>query len=142
MKRHRNDTPPDPDTAELQRQIETLQHRTHRLQLEHDILKRANEILKTLGVNPQLLSNREKTLLVDALKSIYARTELLTTLNLPRSSYFYYCACLRKPDKYADARVAIVDVFRAITAATATDGYVSHWESASLTCLRRWFSAL
>ena len=113
MKRHRDDEPSDPDKAELQRQIESLQLSIHRLKLEHDILKKANEILKKdQGVNPQLLSNREKTLLVDALKSIYPRTELLTMLNLPRSSYFYHCACLRKPDKYADARVAIVDVFQ------------------------------
>ena len=52
-----------PDAAELQRQVESLQQSIHRLQLEHDILKKANELLKKgLGVNPQLLSNREKTL--------------------------------------------------------------------------------
>ncbi|MCY1543737.1 hypothetical protein D9M68_795660 [compost metagenome] len=77
MKRQ-NNSPPVPDAAELQRQVESLQQSLHRLQLEHDILKKANELLKKgLGVNPQLLSNREKTLLVDALKPIYSLTELL-----------------------------------------------------------------
>lgn len=113
MKQRRNDGPPDPGTAELQRQVESLQHSIHRLQLEHDILKKANELLKKgLGVNPQILSNREKTLLVDALKPTYALAELLTELGLARSSYFYHCAGLRRPDKYADARVAIADVFQ------------------------------
>ncbi|NIF56094.1 hypothetical protein F3J19_29105, partial [Burkholderia sp. Ax-1724] len=38
------------------------------LQLEHDLLKKANELLKKdLGVDLPLLSNREKTTLVDAL---------------------------------------------------------------------------
>jgi len=112
MKRQ-NDLPPVPDTAELQRQVELLQQSIHRLQLEHDILKKANELLKKgLGVHPQLLNNREKTLLVDALKPIYPLTELLGELDLARSSYFYHCARLRRPDKYADARVAIADVFQ------------------------------
>ncbi len=112
MKRQ-NNSPPVPDAAELQRQVESLQQSIHRLQLEHDILKKANELLKKgLGVNPQLLSNREKTLLVDALKPTYSLTELLGELGLARSSYFYHCARQRRPDKYADARVAAVDVFQ------------------------------
>ncbi len=80
---------------------------------KHDLLKKANELLKKgLGVAPQLLSNREKTLLVDALKDTYTLAELLIELDLARSSYFYHCAQLRSPDKYADARIAITDVFQ------------------------------
>ena len=82
-------------------------------QLERDIMEKANELLKKgLGACPQLLSNRDKTLLVDALKSTYALSELLAELDLARSSYFYHCARLRSPDKYADARIAITDVFQ------------------------------
>jgi len=112
MKRE-NELPPVPDSTELQRQVEALQQDIRRLQLEHDLLKKANELLKKdLGVSPQLLTNREKTLLVDALKHIYSLAELLAELDLARSSYFYHCAQLRRPDKYADARVAITDVFQ------------------------------
>ncbi len=50
--------------------------------------------------------------MIDALKPTYALAELLTELGLARSSYFYHCAGLRRPDKYADARVAIADVFQ------------------------------
>jgi putative transposase len=112
MKRQ-NESPPVPDTTELQQQVESLQKDIRRLQLEHDLLKKANELLKKgLGVAPQLLSNREKTLLVDALKHSYSLAELLAELDLARSSYFYHCARQRLPDKYADARVAITDVFQ------------------------------
>jgi len=115
MKRY-NDSKPAPgdsELTELQQQVESLQLNIRRLQLEHDLLKKATELLKKgLGVTPQLLSNREKTLLVDALKHIYSLAELLAELDLARSSYFYHCSQLRRPDKYADARVAITDVFQ------------------------------
>ena len=111
MKR-RNEVHPVPDPTDLQSQVESLQHSIHRLQLEHDLLKKANELLKKgLGVALQLLNNREKTQLIDALKHIYSLAELLAELDLARSSYFYHCSRLRSADKYADARVAIADVF-------------------------------
>jgi len=65
-----------------------------------------------LGVDLQLLSNREKTRLVNALKHTYTLSELLAELDLARSSYFYHCARLKRPDKYADARLVITDVFQ------------------------------
>ncbi|CAM8630579.1 HTH-like domain containing protein [Comamonadaceae bacterium] len=106
-------TPKPKDLTELEQQVALLEHDIRRLQLEHDLLKKANELLnKGLGVAPQLLSNREKTLLVDALKCSYTLAELLTELDLARSSYFYLCARLNGPDKYADARIAIADVFQ------------------------------
>jgi len=107
-----NDSPPDSERAELERQVESLRRDVRKLQLEHDILKKANEIIKKgLGVNPHLLSNQEKTRLVDALKDAYGLPELFAELDLARSSYFYHRARLRVADKYADARLAITDVF-------------------------------
>lgn len=115
MKRHKDSgaIPKRKDLTELQQHVALLERDIRRLQLEHDLLKKANELLKKdLGVAPQLLSNREKTLLVDALKNAYTLAELLAELDLARSSYFYHCTRLRSPDKYADARVAIADVFQ------------------------------
>ncbi len=78
------------------REVESLRKRIHRLQLEHDILKKANELLKKdQGIDPQDLTNREKTLLVDALRTTYGLSELLEQLQMPRSSYFYHRARLR-----------------------------------------------
>jgi transposase InsO family protein len=64
-----------------------------------------------MGIDPQLLSNREKTMLVDALKQTYALPELLAALGLARSSYFYHRAHQLVADRHAGARRVIADIF-------------------------------
>jgi len=109
-----DDEPTTDDKDELAREVDSLRKRIHRLQLEHDILKRANELLKKdQGINPQILTNREKTLLIDALRTTYKLSELLEQLQMPRSSYFYHKARLRPPEKYAELRRAIKEIFEA-----------------------------
>lgn len=111
--KHSNEAPPDAQSSGLEQQIESLRRDIWQLQLEHDLLKKANELLKKgLGVDLSLLSNREKTLLVDALRQTYALAELFAELGLARSSYFYHRAQLLGADKYAQARLAITEVFK------------------------------
>lgn len=111
MKR-KNNSPPAPELAELERQLESLQRDIRHLQLERDLLKKANEIVKkSLGVDLQLLINREKTLVVDALKELYGLPELLAQLELARSSYFYHRARVKVADKYLAVRRSIADIF-------------------------------
>ena len=111
MKRQQ-DAPASPDRVELERQVEALQRDIRRLQLEKDLLKKANELLKKeLGIDRQHLTNREKTQLVDALRAAYTLAELLCELDLPRSSYFYHRARLEVADKYAEVRQAMTDIF-------------------------------
>ena len=111
MKR-KNNSSPAPELAQLERQLESLQREIRQLQLERDLLKKANEIVKKgLGVDLQLLTNREKTLLVDALKELYALPELLAQLELARSSYFYHRARVKVTDKYFAVRRRITDIF-------------------------------
>jgi len=62
-------------------------------------------------IDPKVLSNREKTTLVDALKQSYALPQLLAVLGLARSSYFYHRARLLAPDRHAGARRVIADIF-------------------------------
>ena len=115
MKRQNNSvSAPNPEELiELQRHVELLERDIRKLQLEHGLLKKANELLKKgLGVDLPLLSNKERAPLVDALKHTYTLSELLAEFDLARSSYFYHCARLKSPDKYADARLAITDVFQ------------------------------
>lgn len=70
-RQHESGSPLSSDRAELEKTVDSLKRDIRRLQLEHDILKKANERLKKgLGVAPHRLSNREKMLLVDALKPI------------------------------------------------------------------------
>ena len=111
MKRQQ-DTPASSDQADLKQQLETLRQDVRRLQLEKDLLNKANELVKKdLGIDRQHLTNREKTQLVDALKPTYKLTELLCEVGLPRSSYFYHRARLEVADKYADVRQAMTDIF-------------------------------
>jgi putative transposase len=105
---------PSEGRDELIREVESLRKRIHRLQLEHDILKKANELLKKEeGIDLQDLTNRERTLLIDALRTTYGLSELLEQLRMPRSSYFYHRARLRSPEKYTQVRSAIADLFEA-----------------------------
>ena len=63
------------------------------------------------GRNAHLLSNREKTALVDALRDQYGLAELLERLELARSSYFYHRSPLRIADKYAEVRRTLAEIF-------------------------------
>jgi transposase InsO family protein/transposase-like protein len=111
MKRQQ-DSPPSSERVELEQQIEKLRRDLRRLQLEQDLLKKANELLKKdLGIGRQLLTNREKTQLVDALRPTYTLTELLHEVALPRSSYFYHRARLEVADKYLEVRRTMTDIF-------------------------------
>lgn len=111
MKRQQ-DCPSSSERVELETQIEALRRDIRRLQLEQDLLKKANELLKKdLGIDRQLLTNREKTQLVDALRSTYTLTELLQEVGLPRSSYFYHRVRLEVTDKYLEVRRAMTDIF-------------------------------
>jgi transposase InsO family protein/transposase-like protein len=111
MKCH-HDVPASADRAELEEQIEALRRDVRRLQLEKDLLKKANELLKREpGIGQQPLTNREKTQLVDALRQDYALADLLGAVGLSRSSYFYQRSRLQVADKYADVRQAMADIF-------------------------------
>ncbi len=111
MKHHKGSSP-ELERAELERQIESLRRDVRQLQLEHDLLKKANEIIKKdPGVDPRLLSNREKSMIVDALRETYALPELFTNLDLARSSYFYHRARLQLADKYVGVRSTIAEIF-------------------------------
>jgi transposase InsO family protein len=104
--------PVDPDKAQLEQQLEALKVELRRLQLEHDLLKKANEILKKdLGVNLQLLSNREKTMLADALRSMHSVKDLLAALGLARSSYFYHRGQMGLGDRHVEVRRTLSEIF-------------------------------
>ena len=79
------DAPASPDRSELEQQLDTLQRDIRRLQLEKDLLKKANELLKKeLSIDRQDLTNREKTQLVDALRPTYAVVQRCADQDLTR----------------------------------------------------------
>ena len=110
--RKRKSAPQDKNQDALLGEIQRLRQQVHQLQLERDILIKANELIKKdLGISFLKLKNREKTLIVDALKKKYPVAELLSVLQLARSCYFYHKASKRLCDKYAEIRVIMADIF-------------------------------
>ena len=110
--KHTNQSPQVQERDELERQVEALRREVMHLRLEQELLNKANELLKKgLGVDLQLLSNREKTLLIDALREHYGLPELLGQLGLARSSYFYHRARAAVGDKYLEVRQSITEIF-------------------------------
>ena len=100
------------DGAQLQAKLETLRAEVRRLRLEQELLKKANELLKKdQGIGLHLLTNREKIQLVDALRQTYSTAELLSSVALARSSYFYHRSRLKAAEKYAEVRRTITDIF-------------------------------
>lgn len=95
--RKRKAAPQDKNQDALLGEIQRLRQQVHQLQLERDILTKANELIKKdLGISFLTLKNREKTLIVDALKKKYPVAELLSVLQLARSCYFYHKASKRR----------------------------------------------
>ena len=84
------------------------------MQMEIDILKETINVLKKYpGIDQTTLSNREKAVIIDALKNKYSLPKLLKKLDLSRSSYYYQEKSMAADDKYTNVRIEIVRLFRA-----------------------------
>ena len=78
------------------------------MQIEINILKKTINVLKKdPGIDQTFLKNREKAVIIDALKNKYPLPDLLKQLELSKSSYYYQESAIRNPDKYADIRSRI-----------------------------------
>ena len=100
------------EIEQLHNEAEELKRQVYRLQLEKDVLEKAAEILKKdEGVSLEMLTNREKAIVIGALRSKYKLQELLDLFHMAKSSYCYQQAVLNAPDKYTDLRAKIRAVF-------------------------------
>lgn len=100
------------ELAGLSAEKKELEAELYRLKLEVAILKGTAEIVKKdPGVSPQDLKNREKAMLIDALRKSFPLKLLFASLQIAKSSYFYQHGVLRKPDKYATLREKIRESF-------------------------------
>lgn len=100
------------EKEKLLAEIESLKKQVHRLQMEIDILNKAAEVLKKdLGIGHQEMTNREKTIVIDALRTKYSLNKLLVATRISKSSYFYQRKALSQPDKYCELRKQIKDIF-------------------------------
>lgn len=100
------------DKEDLKAEVKSLQAEIHRLKMERDILEKAAEIVKKgQGINLENLTNAEKADVIGALSGGYRLCELLKSLKLSKSSYFYRKKASLRPDKYKSLRTNIRSVF-------------------------------
>lgn len=112
MTKKRDEAPLDQQREALLKELANLEVRVRRLRMEHDILEKASELIKKdAGINPLGLTSREKTKVVDALRDSFPLSDLLHSLKLARSTYFYHRLQQTLPDKYARVRAAIRNLF-------------------------------
>jgi hypothetical protein len=96
----------------LKEQNQQLEEEKWRLGLEITIMKRTEEILKKgPGADQCKLTNKEKTMLIDALRSEYPLPMLIKRFRIARSSYHYQRNALSRPDKHARIRIDTCRIF-------------------------------
>jgi transposase InsO family protein/transposase-like protein len=109
-----------PETAEelkneisrLQEQADELNREVFRLQIERDVLEKAAEIIKKdQGVSLKTLTNKEKAIVIDALRDKYRLKDLLSVFYMAKSSYCYQETVMRTSDKYEHLRKEICKAF-------------------------------
>lgn len=104
--------PYSPDKDALMSEIEILEKQVKRLRMENAILEKAAEIIKKdPGVNLRGLKNKEMAILIDALRDEYPLNELIESLGIVRSNYFYHHKKAFLPDKYEKLRNDIITIF-------------------------------
>lgn len=93
--------------------ISELQDQINQLQMEVDVLKEALNLLKKgPGINVTELKNREKAVIIDAMKNKYPLPQLLKFLCMAKSSYYYQRAAIKRPDKYREIHTNIIELFK------------------------------
>ncbi|WP_269500266.1 IS3 family transposase [Castellaniella sp. S9] len=112
MTKKKDDAPLEQRREALLKEQAELEAWNRRLRMENEILEKASELIKKdVGINPLGLTSREKTKVVDALRSTFSLADLLGSLKLARSTYFYQRLRQTLPDKYAQVRGAIRTIF-------------------------------
>jgi putative transposase len=92
---------PDIDSKTSSEEVEELRKQLYELQFEVDILKETINVLKKdPGVDWKNLKNREKVVVIDAMKNKYPLPRLLSKMKIAKSSYYYQIAAQSKNDKY------------------------------------------
>ena len=113
MSKSDTDSSKSPKDIQSINDIEALKAQMMDMQMEIDILKETINVLKKdPGVNQEALSNREKAVIIDALKNKYSLPKLCRKLCISRSSYYYQEKAIHAEDKYRDIRIKICALFR------------------------------
>lgn len=96
---------------ETNEQLTIANKKVNEAQLEYDVLETAAKIIKKEeGIDVNILANREKAIVINALRKRYSLNKLLKSLQMAKSSYEYQNKVM-SIDKYADLRIDIQNIF-------------------------------
>lgn len=96
---------------ETKEELDEVNKKVADAKLEYEVLEKAAQIIKKEeGVNVNLLTNREKAIVINALRKRYSLNKLLRSLKMAKSSYEYQNKVM-SIDKYASLRIDIRDIF-------------------------------
>lgn len=102
----------NPSDIESIEDINALKAQMLDMQMEIDILKETINVLKKdPGIDQTALTNREKAVIIDALKNKYSLPALCKKLDLAKSSYYYQEKAIHAEDKYLELRKRIIQLF-------------------------------
>lgn len=100
------------EVSQLKQQVDELKRQVHRLDLEKAILETAAEVLKKeKGISISTLTNREKAIIINALRERFPLHELLQAIKMAKSSYCYQANAMRF-DKYETLRGEVRQAFK------------------------------
>ena len=100
------------EVEQLRQEAELLKKQVYRLQLEKAVLEKTAEIIKKEpGIDWNSLSNREKAIVINALRDQYQLKELLDIVHMAKSTYCYQASSMQK-DKYQSVRRVIISLFK------------------------------
>lgn len=94
------------DVEELRRQVEVLR-------LENAVMREAIDVLKADDprLDPSMLTNRERTRVVDAIRGEFGLAACLKAVGLKRSTYYYERGAIAAGDRYAVLRARVAGLF-------------------------------
>lgn len=94
------------DVEELRRQVEALR-------LENAVMRETIRVLKADDprLDPSMLTNRERTRVVDAIRSEFGLAACLDAVGLKRGTYYYERGAIAAGDKYAALRARVKALF-------------------------------
>ena len=102
----------NPSDIESIEDINALKAQMLDMQMEIDILRETINVLKKdPGIDQTALTNREKAVIIDALKNKYSLPALCKKLDLAKSSYYYQEKAIHAEDKYLELRKKIIQLF-------------------------------
>lgn len=108
--------PTEEELAAMPDDVGELKRELYEARFERDLAREVLAVLKKgPRVDPRSLSNREKAAVIDAMRGLgtYSLSCLASRMGIAPSSYHYARAAAAAPDRWAEARAAVVEEFEA-----------------------------